>query len=417
MLSLGRMRKISAHPIRPKLLLACISSLLGLYGLESLLEIAERLRPPRDQRAAQAAAGAGKAYDRRSPLDVIMALRKAGRMAYPLFSPTYVLRGELPAHPEGLLPLAALSRSLHILCNEGGNYALFDSDEHGFNNPPGLYQPSPKLVLLGDSFVEGACVAPEDTIAAVIRMQGPRALSLGRGGYRGPLLMLATFREYVEPLEPAVIVWFFYGGNDFDDLAFEAQHEPLLRYLKQDYSQRLLDRQGEIDAYLRPMLEKRIADSRASSPESERPGRLLWKMLRLQNLRGKLNLGRGKLLFPSSRHRQARIEELLRQVLSVAARSAKRWNGRLVFVYLPSWEELNEKRSLLDALAGRTNARPAVLDIARGLGFGILDMTPVFAASRDWRAMFPYGLPSHYNERGYAIIGAEVVRYLDSRRR
>ena len=61
----------------------------------------------------------------------------------------------------------------------------FDSDEYGFNNPPGSWQ-APRIVLVGDSFTQGDCVPPEKNIAAHLNRRFGGVLNLGVAGH-GPL--------------------------------------------------------------------------------------------------------------------------------------------------------------------------------------------------------------------------------------
>ena len=92
-----------------------------------------------------------------------------------------------------VFPLAGVaSRPTVQPCEERGYHPVYQSDEHGFLNPPGLWSAVPAdLVLIGDSFVHGYCVEPGQTIAALLRRRWPRVFNLGSGG-SGPLSELAT---------------------------------------------------------------------------------------------------------------------------------------------------------------------------------------------------------------------------------
>ena len=49
---------------------------------------------------------------------------------------------------DGLLPLASLPGQRSVTCNESGAWVTFDSDEHGFNSPPGSAR-APRVAALG----------------------------------------------------------------------------------------------------------------------------------------------------------------------------------------------------------------------------------------------------------------------------
>ena len=62
----------------------------------------------------------------------------------------------------GVLPLTNPSNAHVVECNEGPGYLEFRSDEHGFNNPPGLIGPV-DIAVIGESFALGHCVAPSSS--------------------------------------------------------------------------------------------------------------------------------------------------------------------------------------------------------------------------------------------------------------
>ena len=73
----------------------------------------------------------------------------------------------------------------------------------------------------GDSFAEGYSVYADENIAALLREYGFRTISLGKGA-NGPLLELASIKEYAEPLNGKVVLWMFYP-NDFQNLIDEME--------------------------------------------------------------------------------------------------------------------------------------------------------------------------------------------------
>ena len=123
---------------------------------------------------------------------------------------------------------------------------MFDSDEHGFHNPPGQWRAPLDLAFLGDSFVHGSCVPSEANMVAVVRRARPSTLNLGTPG-GGPLIMLAQLREYLPALRPRTVVWCHFSGNDLLDLRRESEHPLLVRYLEPGFTQSLAAKQEAID--------------------------------------------------------------------------------------------------------------------------------------------------------------------------
>ena len=91
----------------------------------------------------------------------------------------------------------------------------FSTDGRGFRNRTDLDRAD--LALVGDSYVEGAYVSDEETVA--VRLQevtGRAVVNLGVSGY-GSLQELKVLERYALPLEPRMVPWFFFEGNDLDD--------------------------------------------------------------------------------------------------------------------------------------------------------------------------------------------------------
>ena len=102
----------------------------------------------------------------------------------------------------------------------------------------------------------------------MIRQRYPGTLNLGIEG-NGPLVMLATLKEYAAVVRPKVVLWFYFEGNDLADLKKERQSPLLNRYLKtNESSQELFSRQPEVDRALSNYLET-VKDRNAFSVKLE----------------------------------------------------------------------------------------------------------------------------------------------------
>src|SRR5262245_3556164 len=96
----------------------------------------------------------------------------------------------------------------------------FTYDSWGFRNPPDMEHAD--VALLGDSYVEGWYVSDDETAARRLGDQiGLSVANLGVAGY-GPMQELIVLKNYAMRLNPSVVFWFFYEGNDlYDDQNFE----------------------------------------------------------------------------------------------------------------------------------------------------------------------------------------------------
>jgi len=98
----------------------------------------------------------------------------------------------------------------------GGTGRLYTShhryDEHGFRNRPGLS--APRLLLVGDSFVEGYRVTQLDTVSERLsELLGIGVANYGQTGFSAHH-GLSVLRSRVERVDPEIVVWFIFEGND-----------------------------------------------------------------------------------------------------------------------------------------------------------------------------------------------------------
>ena len=317
-----------------------VFTVISIYGAEIFLEISsrvprydpviarDRLAENRFERASQL----GKPFDLRSKHEVVNQLIAEGYEAYPNYFP-FLARdlGGLPLGEGRIYPLSGSSQTMTVYCNEGGFWSTFLSDEHGFNNPLNLYQPdSVDMVVVGDSYAEGACVNAEETIAANLRNHGSRAVSLSKGS-NGPLTQLATINEYAKQLRPKVVIW-LYATNDLSDLEKERDIGFLQNYLlKEDYSQRLFFRQREIDlavkSFIGSELEKKVIKEIIEEKEARKSAELkktrrieihalsIVRIIKLYNFRLLLALTPKTILTPDNSSRDNDIGRLFHQIL------------------------------------------------------------------------------------------------------
>ena len=152
----------------------------------------------------------------------------------------------------------------------------------------------------------------------MVRKRHPGTLNLGKTG-DGPLTELATLIEYLSPLQPKIVLWFYYEGNDLRDLMFEEESPLLMSYLRDNFSQRLSNYQGSIDGAL--------AAFAAEQERLETPNRLdaVKSVAKLSHLRSRLGMDVGSYEQPPAVTDSA--FELLGEILSVASKRTAAWGG------------------------------------------------------------------------------------------
>lgn len=137
-----------------------------------------------------------------------------------------------------LLPLSGYENSKILLClDENNNPIYYISDKNGFNTQS--YKNN-DFLLIGDSYVQGMCVDNENNLNSQFQKFSQKTSSLGVGG-NGPLIELATFKEFKDDYQYKNIIIFITPSNDFKDLENEVKNKTLLKYLNiKNYKQNLI---------------------------------------------------------------------------------------------------------------------------------------------------------------------------------
>lgn len=391
-----------AFKLRPdykiNLVLTGLSVVFGMYLVEIILSFVEPLNA-KIIKAKQL----DIPFDTRTTGDVITDLKKGGINAVISLHPDMYTRSNgFLLEGKRIFPMGGLSQKTTVLCNENGEWAIYESDEHGFNNPKGLFGLKEiDVMLVGDSFTHGWCVRQGEDIASQLRrMSEVRVVNLGMCG-NGPLVEFASLKEYGEPLKPKSVLWMYYE-NDTADLRREQQQSPyLLKYLDNQFSQHLISRQLEVDSALNKFIQG----------ERKKRGQILvaktlLRIVTLKKLRQKLGLlaqrGEG-VMSPSS-------SSLFTELLEKAKFLTSSWGGQLYFVYLPSWA-----RYAKDVEHSTFHHRNRVLSIVKHLNIPIIDIhEKVFAVHPDPVSLFPFRMGGHYSSEGYRLVAQAIHTHLVS---
>jgi hypothetical protein len=357
----------------------------------------------------------GVDFDTRSRLEVINDVRTQGIEAVPYVVPSRLLnkqadgtsKSELSNDGTELLPLGGISDRVTVFCNETGEYSIYHSDEHGFHNPKGIWRSDRvPIVALGDSFAQGGCVASDKNFVALIRNRYPGTLNLGMAG-DGPLTMLATLKEY-EPTAKAKTVLWFYFEDDLSDLEKEEQSPLLMKYLRGEFTQDLINRQIDIDQALLGYVKREMAKKEGATQEPSNTiqiGTTLIQVSKLGTLRGKMGLLTATATDDRSAETMSKRKQF-QEILLQAKQTVSAQGGRLYFVYLPAWERYGNPR-----LASQTGSkyREQVLELVKTIDIPIVDIHLAFQAQQDPLSLFSFRRSGHYNEEGQRIVAEKVL--------
>jgi len=340
---------------------------------------------------ALTAKNTGVYFDTRSKQEVIKTLQDQGVDAVTSVHPWALFKAHDFSEPKQmtLLPLGGIANKTVVHCNESGKYAVYKSDRFGFNNPGFVWeQKVVDWLLIGDSFAHGACVPEGSDIASQIRLKtGDNVINLGSGG-NGPLTELATLTEYAEGQKPKRVLWFYYEGNDLArNLKKEKKVLLLRQYLGHGFSQRLRERQPEIDAWLLDYIAQNEGGFKLED---------FGKILRLFHLRQRLGLTRIAI----------DVEPLFVEIMNHARDRVRKWGGELYFVYVPEFSRYSGVVEDHDDY----RKRKVVIDTVKALGISVVDLHQDFFSSHaDPVSFFPFRVNGHYTAEGYQHLANTIV--------
>ncbi|CAI4032575.1 hypothetical protein DNFV4_03005 [Nitrospira tepida] len=388
---------------------------------------------------AKVASRWGVPFDTRSRLEIMQDLRKSGVDAWPSVSPRFLVKrwwehywGPTPlSNPELVLslngregiPIGGISHRVTVYCNENGEYVTYYSGEHGFSNPKGMWNRNIDIAVVGDSFVHGACVPLEAGFVSLIRQRYPGTINLGNDGI-GPLLELGIVKEYLPALKPRLVLWSYFEGNDLHDMSKE-KYTLAKHYLESSFTQWLINQQEDIDRAIMAHIELAVAARTltakflAFSDVLRHPLRHLstWeRIIKLSYLSDAVKVALSRIdrrsegLGPDIPYNPYMSEgdlELFRQVLTQAYETIRGWGGTMVFLYLPQYERYQPS-----VQKGQPD-REKILEIVRSLNIPVIDIHAAFERLPDPLEVFPFRLPTHYNQQGYQLVADEIVRFLD----
>lgn len=336
-----------------------------------------------------------------------------------------------------VLPLTGPARVKTVMCSEGGRpVVMYEADQFGTNSNPEDWDSPINIGFVGDSFTYGNCVGREDHFVHAVRKSHGKTINLGFGG-AGPLLMLASVREYIVPNRVKTVFWMYDENNDVlqlnenirSDLQLERDMPILANYaLDPAFSQNLVARQEKVNAvvtnsairWLRHRFEGhqipyrsemfiKLGNARAlvHAALERREARRQFHEETLPSMPRPVDWRDAK-LSPDA-FRKAGLLKQYEVIVRQAASDIASYGGRMVFVIIPAQSVI--------CLDTRHPNREAIKDIASRASLDIIDLEgPLLEEARkaDRAALFAEpNCDGHFSELGYRVVGRELVEYLN----
>jgi hypothetical protein len=340
--------------------------------------------------------------DTRTVSEVVADLREQGVDAVPGLARTWPTRLEVRDRLENdFYPLSHASGAVVVECNESGSYVVYETDEFGFNNPRGLIASGRiDVAVLGGSHAVGHCVPPDASFAALIRSAYSETANFSLAA-TNPVSQLATFREYIEPLRPRVTLWVSDPG--MIEVAEGENSDLLMRYFDPRYSQRLMERQSEVDAAVRAIVPdaQAMADLGLSESLERARSHRFRAVPTLRELRSRLGIG------PPRKADPAPDVSLFAAALRLVSATARTWNGEVFVVVLPDYNVFSGEAP------EQLRYRSAIETVNSIGGITLIDLEAAFAAQDDPGALFTLRTQNHPNAAGHRLMAQHIVERLE----
>jgi hypothetical protein len=396
-----RLRGTAATRIARELIMVGASLLV----VEFLIAAVAPDNPSRQMERMRTAHRLGIPFDSRTKSMVIEQLREQGEEVLPGISRDWPLLAPIRQQlPGDLYPLSDVSRAKVVECNEGGRYVFLQTDEFGFNNPPGLLASrNVEILVVGESFAVGHCVPPEQNLVAVIRRAHPRTVNLGMAGSNS-LSMLGSFREYAEPLKPPLVLWIM-NPNTTDPWR-EYKDSLLPQYLEPGFTQHLIDRQADIDRAWREIAipaqyefdRRSLIDIRAATITRFSHIPLLTR------LRERLRLDA-----PLERPSDLLDLSLFLRIVRLAHDTTQKWGGEFIVVIMPLYEDV-----VVRQLPPSQRHENIAIEL-RKAGVEVIDAASLFARQADPPSLYTLRINNHPSAAGHALLGSYILDELARR--
>ncbi len=312
-----------------------------------------------------------------------------------------------------MISFSGISNSKIVFCKESNFFSKYESDRYGFNNPDFVWDNKADLLILGDSFVHGACVDAGYDIPSQLRKIGKlNVVNLGWPN-TGPLKQYSSFLEYVEKY-PRYIFWVYYE-NDLDDLNKELNIKLLKKYIDdKDFRQNLTSERK------RKKIDKLIMNKHKEYMNYEH--KIDTRVKFYNNFIDYLKLYKTRQLLLSQfkyfSKQDADINSnyynnLLNEYFFIFDRfkeSADRNNSEIVFVYLPT-----SKYHFSNRAKYFQSIKKKLFEKLRKENVGVLDIE----AKMDEIFVFPEQLyarnsfDQHFNEKGYKFVAENILEYIN----
>ena len=296
---------------------------------------------------------------------------------------------------------------------ESGIYHMvYTPDIYGFrDNHMELYK-NTDVVMIGDSFSFSICVnQPYDLKSQLEKVSKKKFLNLSVGG-SGPKKQVEIIKNFTNETNFDYFIWIFYEGNDFEDLASEQKmiKQNPTEFEKKQFSNvgtnKILKSKNDVFVDYNKLIklqekfpEKKIVDYKWQNEKLVKIKIFLAEKLRGLNALIKFFRNYNELL-PYKEYDNVVNE------MSIYLNN-KKIKKKFIY-YLPKYTRLANKYKKHPEVEHLNQTKNLVSLTANKYNFVFIDGADFFHNRNVPLNIFPYKVPTHFNETGYKLLAEHI---------
>ena len=295
-----------------------------------------------------------------------------------------------------VFPLSGIPNTQTIFCEEDGRLPIYISDRYGFRNPDILWDQKNNIdiMLIGESYFSGACVSDGKTITANLRnlLKDKKIVNLSYLG-NGPLIQFATLIEYLNVLNPKIILWAYREKRDLLYLSYEKRNKILNNYISnKNFFQDITSKQALVNITLRKKFKDNLSvyDDKIINFD-------FIKFIKFSELRNYIQ--------PIKSNPTYSEYELFYKIIKKSYELTNNKNIKFYVVYFPDPNLFISDRAIIEDSNSEKNI---IINNLNKIGVEIIDIKKNINNHSDPSSL--YG--SNFNEKGYLYISEIISQYL-----
>lgn len=282
-------------------------------------------------------------------------------------------------------------------------------DQNGFRNTHAINQA--QVAAIGDSFVEAGLVSTPELLTERLRQSlRVEVANLGQSGY-SPQQELIVLRRYALPLQPKVVLWFFFEGNDlldisrYEEIVQESRKRPnfIQAFWSRSFTQNALNALAALTSRMARQNGDMVAGRTCEFAPAGSPERH--------------NLYFGYSGDPLSSQDMAHLSRV-KDILTEANRLSLEAGSKMVLVFVPTKFRVYQDACKFEpeTLAAKwiANDLPQKMaDWSNLAGIPFLDLTTDLQARASQGELVYFADDGHWNSNGHAAASAAIERFIN----